>query len=210
MPMLERIDRTLVTEESYSLFCAVVFAMEQVINRYETLEKELCAHRLNPPYILSLGWDITDWAEKLRKLLGLGRGLRKRDEWFKSIIIELKPLENVRHIIQHFDRSLNNSTFLAEQPMGNLNVWLKRAIGTDGEPVVFSAKRGVRTEYQNLLQTHNRTFVFDSFSMSNTFISKVILEIEDQEVSLNDLTTAIKQAKHGFDSYLYDSFHKKS
>ena len=109
MPMIGRIDKNLMEGKTYNLLASVVFSMRQIKNRFEAIEKEVCSHYISVDHIISLGWDMIDWSERLRKLLHVGRGFKKKDEWCQSILNDLGDLEEVRHFIQHFDREVGRS-----------------------------------------------------------------------------------------------------
>lgn len=209
MPMIERIDKSLVSEKEYTFFCAMVFTMEQICNRYDSIEKETCSHFLSPSYVLSLGWDIIDWSEKLRKLLGAARGIKKKDLWFKSIEEKLNKLKEVRDFIQHFDSNLNKSNDVGITPMGELTVRLNGKYYPNIRYAIFKAERGVGFDLFEL-QKSNREFQYEKLEMSGDIISSAKISLAGKVIDLKLLKSQICQAKHGFDSYLYDNYYQKS
>lgn len=124
MPMIGRIDKSMMESKTYNLLASVVFSMRQVRNRYDAIEKEVCSHYVSPNHIVSLGWDMIDWSEKLRKLLEKGRGFKKKDEWCRSILTDLGGLKDVRNFMQHFDNEVTRSDQSYLDLIGTLEVRL--------------------------------------------------------------------------------------
>lgn len=56
--------------------------------------------------IISTVWDIIDWSDRLRKLLNHGAGINKSEQWYRSIVKGIEPVEKMRNIVQHISGSL--------------------------------------------------------------------------------------------------------
>lgn len=57
-------------------------------------------------YMVSLGWDIVDWCERLRKVLHGLAGVRNKEKWLQDLRAALKPIEEVRNFLQHYDKEM--------------------------------------------------------------------------------------------------------
>lgn len=205
MPMIGRIDKSLMEGKAYNLLASVVFSMRQIKNRYETIEKEVCSHYLSPDHIISLGWDMIDWSEKLRKLLEVGRGFKKKDEWCKSILADLDDLKDVRNFIQHFDREVGKSDQSHLNLIGSLKVRLNGKYYPNKSSWTFNIDDSIDIF---LLQQQNRTFNFDTVEMSGDIIRSATLSLACNDINLNQLRSKVGHAKHGLDSYLYENYYK--
>jgi hypothetical protein len=61
MPMIRRLNKEEMDPKIYNLFVAIVFSMEQIRYRYESIEIEICSHyQSDTSQILALGWDVID------------------------------------------------------------------------------------------------------------------------------------------------------
>jgi len=87
---------------------SVTFAFAAIERRYERLCYLLQHYHVDcqDDEIVSLAWDIIDWAERLRTLLHHGIGVKASDPWLQWFTRELAPVESMRHIIQHLPGSV--------------------------------------------------------------------------------------------------------
>lgn len=74
--------------------------------------------------VLSCAWDIINWTERLRKLFGHGAGLKKKDKWYVSALLALKPAEELRHYIEHIDKSVEDSIKTGWPLIGVVNAYV--------------------------------------------------------------------------------------
>lgn len=205
MPMIGRIDKSLIEVKTYNLLASVVFSMRQIKNRYEAIEKEVCSHYVSPDHIVSLGWDMIDWSERLRKLLHMGRGFKKKDEWCQSILTDLKDLEDVRHFIQHFDREVGKSDQDYLNLIGSLKIQLNRKYYPHKRSWTFNIGNSINIFH---LEQQNRTFNFDMVEMSGDIVRSATLSLAGQDIDLNQLKSKVGHAKHGLDSYLAENYYE--
>jgi hypothetical protein len=205
MPMIGRIDKSLMEGKAYNLLASVIFSMRQIKNRYEAIEKEVCSHYVSPDHIVSLGWDMVDWCEKLRKLLEVGRGFKKKDEWCKNILSDLDDLKDVRNFMQHFDREVNKSDQNYLNLLGLLKVQLNGKYYPSQTSWTFSIDNSIDTF---LLQQQNRTFTFDSLGMSGDIVRSATFSLAGNDIDLNELRSKVTHAKHRLDNYLYEHYYK--
>ena len=207
MPMINRIDKSLIDEKTFNLLASVIFSMRQVKNRYDAIEKEVCSHYVSPNHVVSLGWDMIDWSERLRKLLHVGRGFKKKDVWCQSILNDLKDLEDVRHFTQHFDREVGKSDQSYLDLMGSLRVKLNRKYYPHKRSWTFSIDNSIDLQ---ILQRQNRTFDYDMLQMSGRIVESATLSLAGADVDLDQLRSKVGHAKHGLDDYLVKYYYEPS
>jgi len=56
--------------------------------------------------IVSAAWDVIDWSDRLRKVLGVLAGIKKNEAWYQIAIRGVAAVEDIRHFVQHFDSNL--------------------------------------------------------------------------------------------------------
>lgn len=106
--MTTPIDSTTLTRRAHTILNGIAFVFDQIESRYDLIHAYLLKYPETPrdEVVLGLAWDIIDWVERLRKLLGHGAGLKKKERWYKDAVARLAPAEVIRGQLQHFDRSI--------------------------------------------------------------------------------------------------------
>ena len=57
--------------------------------------------------IVGLTWDLIDWLDRVRKLLQIIAGAKREQQpWYRSAMQALGQVEEVRHVLQHFDERM--------------------------------------------------------------------------------------------------------
>lgn len=56
--------------------------------------------------VVSTAWDTVDWLDRLRKLLGVVAGIKKKELWCQLAVRALADTEDIRNFVQHFDANL--------------------------------------------------------------------------------------------------------
>ena len=210
MPMISRIKKEDMDPKVYNLFVAIVFAMEQIKFRFESIEKEVCSHyQANTSQILALGWDVIDWAEKLRKLLNVGRGLKKKDDWFKEIDTFLSSLKDVRNFIQHFDKEINKPEYIDVTVMGELHLRLTGKYHPHLGSLTFNALGGMDRFKMIQLECANKQFNYDWISMSGGVVDSAKIKLGGSSVDLRSLVSQVHHARQGFNEHLVNKYWKK-
>ncbi len=89
---------------------SVAFAFAAMERRYERLYRLLERYHIEnqDDEIVALAWDIINWAERLRKLLNHGIGVKASDPWLQSFTRALEPIEQMRHVIEHLPGSVED------------------------------------------------------------------------------------------------------
>lgn len=111
----------------YASINAVVFMLNRIERRYVELERMFIeydvvkvrsqgalAHRKcvidigyeHGNHMVSLAWDLVDWCDKLRRVLGSPAGLEKKLDWYKRLVKILRNTEDMRHFLQHYNAEL--------------------------------------------------------------------------------------------------------
>lgn len=179
-------------KRKHVLFNALDFAMSQAEKRYIPIANDLLRKPIERQTdSVSLAWDFIDWSDRIRKLLGHGAGLKKRDPWFKEFKAVLNEVEEARHFIQHFDKSIN--TYLEESipPLGYVTgiVATKDGIFSVGDTAgSFYIEGGVPFQFNVGVVPEKVEPPIDS----------IHLHIGNEQVNLTQTYKAIVKAKHNF------------
>lgn len=205
MPIVDQIDKSLMDKKAYNLLVSVEFAMKQIKNRFEAIEKEVCSHHISPDHLISLGWDMIDWSEKLRKLLEVGRGFKKKDDWCKRILAELEDLKNVRHFIQHFDGEVGRSEQSYLNLIGSLDVVLDASFYP--KKYLWSFHIGNTVDLA-VLQQQSRAFNCNMAEMAGVILKSASLSLAGKDINLKELRSHVGRAQHELDNYLLNNYFK--
>ena len=141
----------------------------QIIDRNET--------EYNREVVL-LCWELVDWLERTRKILGLGAGIKKNDPEYILTYKKLESAEQFRHSLQHFDKYINESNDSSAAPLGSVSA-IRMESKDEIMAVVFTPGlvRGSGVDLGN-------------FSMPEKMIDKVdfvTLELNGERLNLSEI-----------------------
>lgn len=193
---IENIDK-----RKHVLFNSLEFVFSQINTRYELLVEHFLLHDESDQSIgVSLAWDIIDWSDRLRKLLGNGAGLKKKEDWYVEIISHLESVEDARHFIQHFDRSLNANLAESKPPLGHVSALFPR------ENNAFEVK--VKNAGSFYLEKGER-FKLGGFRMPASIefpVDHISIFIGEHSVNLSELSRAVMRANKSFTEYIRNTY----
>jgi hypothetical protein len=196
---IERIDK-----RKHVLFNSLEFTLTQIERRYNALVKEFLKYENTDQSIgVSLAWDVIDWSERLRKLLGFGAGLKKKEQWYTDIFSHLEKVEEARHFIQHFDKSINSNLDDSLPPLG----YVMALIPSDSGFEVKIMNAG------SFYIEKGEKFKVGGFRVPKSIeppIDHVSLFVGQHSVNLSELSKAVIQAKEEFIIYLRKTYIEKT
>ena len=68
--------------------------------------------------VVLVTWELVDWLDRTRKILGYGAGLKKKNPAYILAIRELNKGQDFRNILQHFDNFIKDTTSSSYAPLG--------------------------------------------------------------------------------------------
>ena len=184
------------TDRPHAILNAVAFCFEQIEARYDRLcELLLQSKRENRFHeIISTAWDLIDWVERLRKLLGKGAGIKKKEEWYQVAMRVLAPAEDLRHFLQHFDNSVEECLDKNVSVFGSVSAYCAEG---DGYGVVIASsdweRPGTLADGEIWLKTD-----IDFHPP----IDQIVLSVGGRKAHLTNLFLLIRQIKASFDDYV--------
>ena len=193
-----------VDKRKHVLFNSLEFTFTQIESRYNALVGEFLRYEdTNQSIGVSLAWDIVDWCERLRKLLGLGAGLKKKEQWYVDVFSHLECVEEARHFIQHFDKSINSNLEEAVPPLGHVTALMLSNGGFDVKIMnagSFYLEKGEK-------------FKIGGFKMPDSIVppvDHVSLFVGQHAVNLSELFRAVMKAKEEFTVYIRNTYVEKT
>ena len=113
----------LIPDREFRVLNALDVSIHRSLHKYEVIYQIVAQDKteINRNLVL-LTWELVDWFERTRKILGYGAGLKKKDPAFGLIIRALGNAEEFRHVLQHFDSFLKRSMETDFAPLGAVSV----------------------------------------------------------------------------------------
>lgn len=106
-------------EREFQVLNALDVSIHRCFQKYEMMFQIVAQDRTDMTQSMCLlSWELVDWLERTRKILGLGAGLKKRDPAFQLAERSLREAEDLRHILQHLDQFLARSKETDTAPLG--------------------------------------------------------------------------------------------
>lgn len=117
--LFDNVDVMSIPEREFRVLNALDVSIHRSLSKYEVIFQIIAQDRveMNQNLVL-LVWELIDWLERTRKILGYGAGLKKKDSAYVLVFNALGKTEDFRHILQHFDNFLNKSVQSMEAPLG--------------------------------------------------------------------------------------------
>jgi hypothetical protein len=204
MSIVSQIPIENIDKRKHVLFNSLEFTFDQIENRYCGLVGVFLRYESADQSVgVSLAWDVIDWCEKLRKLLGYGAGLKKNGEWYIEVVSNLKCVEEARHIIQHFDKNINSNLSSAQPPLGHVTALIPSNSG-------FNVK--IMNAGSFYLEK-GEEFKIGGFKMPSLIdppVDHVTLFVGEHAVNLSELFRAIMKAKESFVKYIQKKYIEKT
>lgn len=196
---IENIDK-----RKHVLFNSIEFVFDQIENRYGSLVHAFIRYEeIDKSIGVSIAWDIIDWSDRLRKLLGFGAGLKKKEGWYIEICSHLGCVEDARNFIQHFDRSINANLGASIPPLGHVTALIPVARGF--EVKVMNAGSFYIEKGQD--------FKVGSFKIPKNIespVDHISLFIGEHSVNLSELFRGIKNSRERFIAYIQSTYIDKA
>jgi len=200
---------------------AIIYSLDIIENKFDTIETALIqVHKnnilkgtaaLHPRgctikhssktvnRIIANCWELVDWVDRLRKLLGYAAGLKKQEEWYKNLTRDLKSVTQIRHFIQHFDGELNKYVSGSFPLMGTI---LATFPVPDGVCMEILLSSPAKTPYDENTTIHD--FKFPESATGE--IDHITFCLEKKSVNISNLIQSIRNGKENMIGYLENEY----
>lgn len=205
----------------YASVNSAAFVINQIERRYEVLESELLQYdefkrrigsekpkpgsmSLDMGYqhgnsLVAQAWDLVDWIERLRKIMGKVSGVKKNAPWLRNLVKGLKPTEELRHFIQHFDRSLSVILDGSYPLMGSLIAFFS----CKGQPYV-RVLISTPARYAGDQHVHISGFLLPK-ELGDS-VGEVTLSVANQHLNISQMVNMVREARSSFAKDVRESY----
>jgi len=204
MNIIENIPADRIEPRARIALNGVLFVFGRIREEYERLIYLLISSRRQDlgDQIIACAWNIVDWAEKLRKLLGYGAGIKKRDNWFKELEKAIAPAEEIRHSLQHIDKHMEEC-FKASLP--SVGFLISYVMGENGQgyDIMVSIPSGSKCDGTDKLSAYIKVNI--------AFTPPVIaatLFIADKQINVTEMVSAAILGEKAFIDYINETYMK--
>ena len=117
--LFDNADVASIPDREFRALNALDVSISRCLQKYEVIFQIVAQDKteMNQSLVL-LTWELVDWFERTRKILGCAAGLKKNESAFALITRSLKNAEEFRHVLQHFDGFLTRSQATDFAPLG--------------------------------------------------------------------------------------------
>ena len=120
--LFDSVDVSAIPDREFRVLNALNVSIHRCLSKYEVIFQII--DRDETEYnreIVLLCWELVDWFERTRKILGLGAGIKKNEPGYILTFRKLESAEQLRHKLQHFDRFINESKDPSVAPLGSVS-----------------------------------------------------------------------------------------
>lgn len=198
---------------------AIIYALNVIESKYEEIEQDLLFLRAKSAgtkshrdftirfeskkvnSVVGKCWELIDWIDRLRKLLGYAAGLKKREDWYKNLVRALESIKHVRHFIQHFDGELNKYVASSFPLMGSIIAFFP---ANDGVYMEINVSSPTKTPYDNKIVI-TKNYVFPESITGE--INNITFCLESNTINLSNLFLSIQKGKIDLIKYLESEYN---
>ena len=150
--------------------------------------------------LVSAAWDVVDWIDRLRKVLGAVAGVKRKEDWYRETMKAVGCAKQMRDFFQHYDRSLTTfvdggyplmGSVVCSFPADNGGAYRRVVMAT---PVRYAGDPGVCVG--GIAKTAH----------ASGKVSSIILSIADRFIDLSDVTSTLREGQRHFAAYLADRY----
>ena len=120
--LFDNVDVLAIPEREYRVLNALDVAIHRCLQKYELIFQIIAQDKteMNRALVL-LTWELIDWFDRTRKILGYGAGIKKKEPAFVLAYKELEKAEDFRNILQHFDNFIKDTQNNLYAPLGSVS-----------------------------------------------------------------------------------------
>lgn len=191
MNIIDDIPKARVEARARITLNAIVFVFDAIGVAYNRLTILLISSRGRDlgDQIIACCWDIIDWTERLRKLLGYGAGIKKKEDWFKALMKAVAPAEEIRHTLQHLDGHMEYCLKESLPTVGHLVAYVINEKG-NGFDIMISLPSGFKNDGTDKLAAYVKVKIsFEPPVTAATFF------VGDKRINLTVMFHAIEEGR---------------
>ncbi len=131
--LFDKVDLESLNDRQLRVINAVDASIYRCLEKYEVIYQIIFQQKTEmTSNLVYLVWELVDWLERTRKLLGLGVGFDKNTDHYKEAVSALRVAEEFRHKLQHFDRFINSSVGDGQALLGSVTAFACEDIEPNG------------------------------------------------------------------------------
>lgn len=117
--LFDNVNIEAIPDRHFRVLNALDVFIYRCLEKYEVIFQIIAQDKvgMNRNLVL-MTWEIVDWLERTRKILGQAAGLKKNSPEFQMILRSLKNAKELRDTLQHFDSFLSRSSAYDLAPLG--------------------------------------------------------------------------------------------
>jgi hypothetical protein len=180
--LFDTVDIGKIPDREFVVLNALDVSIHRSLEKYEFVYQVIDQNRteMNRNVVL-VCWELVDWVERSRKILGYGTGLKKKEPEYILAYRALAKGEEFRHSLQHFDKFIQESLKHDFSPLGAVTA-LKYV---DANNLEFcSYVPGILRENKWLGSTDLNVQMKDK-------VDHVTLEFHEQKLNLSEISRAL-------------------
>ncbi|MEL7181064.1 MAG: hypothetical protein AAFN63_14635 [Pseudomonadota bacterium] len=132
--LFDNVDIESLNDRQLHVINAVDASIFRCLEKYEVIYQIILQQKTDmASNLVYLVWELADWLERTRKLLGLGVGFDRKTIHYREAVSGLKKVENLRHKLQHFDRFVSSSVSNNQALLGSVTACVCEGIESTGK-----------------------------------------------------------------------------
>ena len=181
--LFDNVDVLKIPEREYRVLNALDVCIHRCLYKYELIFQIIDKNKTELDSTLVLiTWELIDWLDRTRKILGYGAGLNKKDPDFILTYQQLDKAEDFRHILQHFDGFINKTNGNSYAPLGAVTAinWLgDKGQGNEFKILTFTVGnvRGVGVDLGSV----------EMPEIIKEKVDYVTLQFEDEKLNISEI-----------------------
>lgn len=117
---------------------AVDASIYRCLEKYEVIYQIILQQKYEMANnLVYLVWELVDWLERIRRLLGLGVGFERKTVHYREAVLALKEAEDFRHKLQHFDKFISSSVGGDQSLLGSVTAIVNEGSEPEGIYATF-------------------------------------------------------------------------
>lgn len=150
--LFDNVDIEAIPERPFRVLNALDVSIHRCLSKYEVIYQIIDKDQTDMTRsLVYLSWELVDWLERTRKILGHGAGLKTKEPAYKILMSRLASAESFRDELQHFNQFVEQSIGTDFAPLGSVTA-LRADVVKNGSCEEFSflsfnlgALRGTQT-----------------------------------------------------------------